>query len=134
MKPQRIQLSRKKGFRLQETSLALNGLPAAKVSRPGRWGNPFQVDLLGRDLAVEMFRDLLSGFFDPYKLKHLTDAEFKEVYDAKTAFERRLNCGTELRSGLRRELRGKNLACFCKPGDVCHADVLLDLANPEASR
>jgi hypothetical protein len=29
------------------------------------------------------------------------------------------------------ELRGKNLACWCKPGSPCHADVLLDLANKE---
>lgn len=27
------------------------------------------------------------------------------------------------------ELRGKNLACWCKPGEPCHADVLLELAN-----
>lgn len=27
------------------------------------------------------------------------------------------------------QLRGKNLACWCKPGEPCHADVLLDLAN-----
>ena len=30
---------------------------------------------------------------------------------------------------LRADLGGKNLACWCKPGDPCHADVLLDLAN-----
>jgi hypothetical protein len=28
------------------------------------------------------------------------------------------------------ELRGKNLACWCAPGDKCHADILLELANP----
>lgn len=28
-----------------------------------------------------------------------------------------------------RALRGKNLACWCKPGAPCHADVLLELAN-----
>ena len=28
-------------------------------------------------------------------------------------------------------LRGKNLACWCKPGAACHADVLLRLANDE---
>jgi len=28
------------------------------------------------------------------------------------------------------KLRGKNLACWCKPGAVCHADVLLKIANP----
>lgn len=26
-------------------------------------------------------------------------------------------------------LRGKNLACWCKPGEPCHADVLLEIAN-----
>lgn len=26
-------------------------------------------------------------------------------------------------------LRGKNLACWCKPGSPCHADVLLRIAN-----
>lgn len=26
-------------------------------------------------------------------------------------------------------LRGKNLACWCKPGTPCHADVLLKIAN-----
>ena len=30
-------------------------------------------------------------------------------------------------------LRGKNLACWCKIGDPCHADVLIELANPEES-
>jgi hypothetical protein len=27
-------------------------------------------------------------------------------------------------------LRGKNLACWCGEGSDCHADVLLELANP----
>ena len=27
------------------------------------------------------------------------------------------------------ELKGKNLACWCKPGEPCHADVLIALAN-----
>jgi len=27
------------------------------------------------------------------------------------------------------ELRGKDLACWCSPGALCHADVLLDRAN-----
>ena len=30
------------------------------------------------------------------------------------------------------ELRGKNLACWCKPGAECHADVLLEIANEES--
>lgn len=30
---------------------------------------------------------------------------------------------------IRSELRGKNLACWCKPDARCHADVLLHIAN-----
>jgi Domain of unknown function (DUF4326) len=32
------------------------------------------------------------------------------------------------------ELRGKNLACWCKPEWPCHADVLLELANSKRAR
>ena len=43
--PVRIQLRRAKGFRLQETSLAVNGLPCVKVDRTTKWGNPYSVVL-----------------------------------------------------------------------------------------
>lgn len=120
-KPRRIQRKRVKGWKMPPNTVS--------VTRPGRWGNPFPVELIGRELAVEMFRDLLTGMFDPYKVEHLSDAEFKVLYDAKTRFEQRLNYGVELRRAARSELRGKNLACYCKPDDACHADVLLELAN-----
>jgi hypothetical protein len=29
----------------------------------------------------------------------------------------------------RAELAGRDLACWCTPGDTCHADVLLAIAN-----
>lgn len=32
---------------------------------------------------------------------------------------------------VRRDLVGKNLACWCRPSDPCHADVLLEIANRE---
>jgi hypothetical protein len=31
------------------------------------------------------------------------------------------------------ELAGKDLVCWCKPGQPCHADVLLEIANRRAS-
>ena len=31
---------------------------------------------------------------------------------------------------LQRDLAGKDLACWCTLGQPCHADVLLELANP----
>lgn len=32
---------------------------------------------------------------------------------------------------VRADLAGKDLACWCYPGDPCHADVLLEIANAE---
>lgn len=32
------------------------------------------------------------------------------------------------------ELRGRNLACWCKPGLACHADVLIEMANSDESK
>jgi len=33
------------------------------------------------------------------------------------------------RAKARRELAGKDLACTCPPGQPCHADVLIEIAN-----
>ena len=33
------------------------------------------------------------------------------------------------REAVRSELAGKPLACYCKPDQPCHADVLLEIAN-----
>ncbi len=117
MTPRRIQLSRKAGFDLQAVSLALNGLPAKRITRPGPWGNPFTIE------------------------------ETARVYDldANAAQEKAVElCGLWLRGELevslspgdppsreviRARLAGHNLACWCKPGTPCHADVLIELAN-----
>lgn len=70
------------------------------VARPSRWGNPFHVTAdRTKAEAVAAFRQWL--------LARLADGE--DV-------------------GLT-ELRGRNLACWCRPGEPCHADVLLELAN-----
>ncbi len=37
--------------------------------------------------------------------------------------------GAAVAERARRELRGKNLACWCRPGSPCHADALLELVN-----
>ena len=37
----------------------------------------------------------------------------------------------DLLAKVRRELRGKDLYCYCKPGQPCHGDVLLRIANEE---
>ena len=35
----------------------------------------------------------------------------------------------DLRLRARLELKGRNLACWCPPGEPCHADELLEVAN-----
>lgn len=105
--PIRLQLSRRKGFDLQALSRAANGLEAVNVTRPSRWGNPF---VAGRHYKTVM------GTTWP-----VCDAEH-----AVSLFRAVANCKVE---EIRKELRGKNLACWCRAGKPCHADVLLELAN-----
>lgn len=116
-RPQRMQLSRKAGFNLQATSLALNGLPAKLITRPGPWGNPFTIDEMatryGLDRAAaqvkaaELCGQWLRGTLDPA----LSPGE------------------PPARAVIGAELKGHNLACWCKAGTPCHADVLIELAN-----
>ena len=81
-------------------------LPAGAVivSRPTKWGNPYPVgsaDLNGMPMSPERA-------IERYRFALLEN----EMHDEIEA-----------------ELRGKDLACWCKPGDACHADVLLEIAN-----
>lgn len=145
-KPVRIQLSRKKGFNLQAHSLSVNGLPAVNCARPGPYGNPFDFrkseycwlalgygckgDRLGRQKASVMaFRE----WIDPGKGKRTIKYErrFSIEGGGKT-----FSYGPEIDVGpappledVKRDLAGRNLACWCKPGEPCHAVVLLELAN-----
>jgi hypothetical protein len=116
-RPQRLQLSRRRGFSLEAASLALNGLPAKRVARPGPWGNPFTIaDMQARyglgaaeaqERAVALCGQWLRGTLDPARSPGPPPD----------------------RARIRAELSGHNLACFCKPGTPCHADMLIALAN-----
>lgn len=75
----------------------------AKVDRSTRWGNPYQAGQDGdgsQEYLVKLFRDYL---IRPEQ--------------------------ADLVAAIRTDLRGRNLACWCKPGTPCHADVLLEMAN-----
>ena len=100
MTPQRIQLSRKKGWRMPSNTV--------KVDRSSLWGNPFKIGETKDGIltvnalhAVERFEEWLTG-----------------PGDVPLAW--RISVWV---------LRGTNLACWCKPDAPCHADVLLKLAN-----
>ena len=107
MKTQRIQLSRKKGWRKPENTVV--------VSRPTKWGNPFN------------WQDCDDSLPDREK-KRLATLDYKN-WLTKSKWEIYF---TERRQWILdhvHELRGKNLACWCKLDEPCHADVLLKLAN-----
>ena len=75
------------------------------VDRRTNWGNPFKAASYGsgihaNEMAVKLFECWLN---EPSQQR--------------------------LKLGILRDLRGKNLACWCNPNHPCHADVLLEIAN-----
>ena len=112
-RPVRIQLSRRKGFDLQAVSRKFNGLDAVKVSRPGHWGNPFVVSTRLKP-GTRIGADYIA---------------VHSIEEAVETFREFLLQQPELVEEARRDLRGKNLACWCAHNQSCHADVLLELVN-----
>lgn len=113
--PQRIQLSRAKGFNLQAASIALNGLAAVNIARPGPWGNPFIVGQDGsRAQCLYLFEMLLGGL---YAISARAPLAAQREFVA--------HAGAHWKS-----IKGKNLACWCGPKHACHGDILLRVANP----
>lgn len=117
--PKRIQRKRVKGYRMPPG--------AVYVGRPSKRGNPFPVQKYGRIEAISLYKKWLRG--------ELSDWEIEEYCpEARQAPPESSE-----------ELRGKDLACWCrlcdkhKDGkplgvecpdcDPCHADVLLETAN-----
>ncbi len=76
---------------------------AVKVTRPGRWGNPHPVGKACRDCGGGTVHDL-----DEALELFLRDVD---------------------RAAVRRDLRGRDLACWCPIGQPCHAELLLQIAN-----
>ncbi len=109
--PVRLRLSRAPGASLQQLSVATNGLAAINVARPTRWGNPHRWQACPSDIG------------SPAWAKGAAVDAFREDLQAGRL---QFTCAEA-----RKFLAGKNLACWCAPDALCHADVLLDLANAE---
>lgn len=118
--PRRIQLSRAKGWRMPENTV--------KVDRSSKWGNPYSAwhDPNERQWLVTFSSCHYPAANKPAAIA-LAVEKYKEWIAAKIAKE------IYPAHVVLHELRGKNLACWCKPGTPCHADVLLQLANAEAA-
>jgi hypothetical protein len=118
--PERFQLSRAAGWRMPPNTV--------KVDRSTRWGNPFQASVFGAERAVQLFENTVTGFWSPGLFRSdEPDALVAMAYAAHQDLQQRTP--RVLHFQIVQELRGKNLACWCKPGTPCHADTLLRLAN-----
>ncbi len=84
------------------------------VGRPSKWGNPF---VGAPAIAVQSFeRQLLrERAWCPIPVRRWPNGMIPDHF---THFDE-----------IKAELRGKNLACWCKLSEPCHADVLLEWAN-----
>jgi hypothetical protein len=79
---------------------------AVVVARPSKWGNPFVInESRTRGEAIRLFECALEGD-GPVALRFT-------VADVK------------------RELAGRDLACWCPLDEACHGDVLLAIANED---
>lgn len=123
----RIQLSRAKGWRLPAG--------AKKVDRSTRWGNPYRVDVFGLARSLALFENTLHGFWVPSLFDGDPDSLLNEAYALHNDFRKRHRY--HVMEDIQHELRGWNLACWCKlPADgeaeQCHAEVLLRFARAPA--
>jgi hypothetical protein len=96
-----------------------------KVCRPGIFGNPWTVSEIlsaerenGGAITPEQAQ---AAAVDSYRA-WLAGGEFEGTYPACTS-----NRDAILKA--LPSLRGRNLACWCRLDQPCHADVLLELAN-----
>jgi len=106
--PVRLQRKRQKGFKL----ISPNGLPIVYVGRPTIFGNAYKVgdktnsgEILTRERILKLYEKGIREVL-------LNPLDYPQHYKAI------------------KSLRGKNLCCFCKPSEPCHADILLAIANP----
>ena len=112
--PVRIQRSR------QHKQVSPNGLPIVYVGRPGKWGNPFKVvGEVGHWFVLDIDDFPVVTFYEKENAIDCAIEYFKDYIERKIHFKT-LNI---------KELKSKNLSCWCKIGEPCHADVLLELAN-----
>ena len=135
--PVRIQRSR------QRKQVSPNGLPIAYVGRGTRWGNPFRLvkDSDGKWAVKTDGSDRCNELL----IKHchaVYDTRDAAAIDAINCYNKRILPYTHKKGSMVEfyqskaqiddaimSLKGKNLSCWCKPKEKCHADLLLELVN-----
>lgn len=102
-----------------------------KVDRTTKWGNPYRIERSDTGHPDDDEGPLIisgRGQLMNYVGEWATDrTTWANVQERVVALFRDDALDMDLT-----ELRGKNLACWCPLDAPCHADVLLELANPVA--
>jgi hypothetical protein len=112
----RVQRKRTKGFRLPENTKCVN--------RGTKWGNPFKVVQSGNIWTIKDKNGIQHG--GTFGTKDEASAMAVHYYSGWV--DKKIASGDlDLK-----ELKGKNLACFCSLTSPCHADYLLKLVETEA--
>jgi len=124
--PVRVQLSRRKGWRMPENTIV--------VARPSKWGNPYRLDDDHRAYSRLPWRsrERAQGCVDHYRqmaIEGFVTAPYTRVPRPDVGPEAFTFGAHSVVEVAPIYLRGKNLACWCELGMPCHADVLLELAN-----
>lgn len=108
--PIRIQRKRVKGWK-KPTGVV-------NCSRPGIYGNPFKLNQVvhGKDIGVSDNVPIVLDNADKLVLAY-------RYWLDNTAI------GLIIKIRAINELKGKDLMCFCRLDQPCHADILLKIAN-----
>ncbi len=106
--PKRIQRKRTRGWRMPEGAIY--------VGRPSRWGNHVRIDPA----------EIESGTLTKEGVRRLAHQYAVLGYEKSIMWNPE---GDAYREAAKAELRGHDLACWCRLDEPCHADVLLRIAN-----
>lgn len=109
--PERVQRRRTAGWRAPED--------AVYVGRGSRWGNPWKVGSTGWTV-------LPGGWIDRRPHDPLTREQ------AVDSFRNAHTHDVEYLRDIREQLAGRDLMCWCRLDQVCHADWLLEVATAPA--
>lgn len=118
--PRRIKRERTPGWRMAEASTNPLGLVYVGRARGayGKWGNPFEA---GKHCEFTRF--------DGTRISGTP----KDRATAARLFDWWLPTQPELLAAAREVLTGRDVACWCPLGDLCHGDVWLHWTSPRGN-